>query len=228
LVGDSVQGEGRFGVKFRIQIVAVLLGSLGALAAFECPAGAQNLREWARTQAAENPGVPLHVTGSPGDYSLKTVEALANESNAVLRGRLTLIKSYLSADEERILTDYRIDIEELIAGDLPPITAKAPGNAPSPTVTAPGGDLEVEGILVRATDPNREPILSGGSYLLFLIPARGGRPNSFEIYHGGIFSVSEGRVTPLLRNGERLFNVRAGSSLQDVARSVNRPGRKGP
>lgn len=220
--------NGRDELRSRIQIVLILIGALGILCILEDRAEAQNLRDLARAHAAEKPGVALQLTGPPGDYSPKDVESLARESDVVLRGRLARIKTYLGPNEDRILTDYRIHVEQLIAGSLPLITSKVPGTTPPLTLTVYGGELTVEGVLVRATDPNRAEIVNGRSYLLFLTPSRRGEPGSYEIYYGGIFEVSDDKVAPLLKDGERIFKVKAGSAREALILRVKMAGRKLP
>jgi hypothetical protein len=220
--------NGRIELKYRIQVIVALLGVLATFCTLEDSAEAQNLRELARAHAAGESGVALELTAPPGDYLPKEIDALATESDVVLRGRLARIKTYLGPNEDRILTDYQIHVEQLIAGSLPHMTSKVPGGAPALTLTVYGGELTIEGVLVRATDANRDQIVDRKSYLLFLMRSRRGEPGSYEIYYGGIFEVSDQRVRPLLRQGDRIFKGTAGLTLEDLIQRIKASRRKLP
>lgn len=212
-------------MNLRTRIAIALIGVPGALCVLEDRAEAQNLRDLARAHAADNPGVALQLTGSPGDYLPKGMAELASESEVVLRARLVRTTSYLGPKEDRILTDYRIDVEQLISGDLP-VTRTVPGSTPDLRLTVYGGELRVEGVLLRATDPNRGEIMDGRSYLLFLTRSRAGGPGSYEIHYGGIFEVSNDRVRPLLKQGDRVFGGDVALTLGDLIPKLKIAGRK--
>src|SRR5262245_24531678 len=98
------------------------------------PTRAQALRDAAREQARKSPGVPLFLTSSPGDYLPKTIEDLTKESEVIVQATLSHMKSYLSADNDRVLTDYDINVEHIFAGGLPTRTAKVPGTVLAPPI----------------------------------------------------------------------------------------------
>jgi hypothetical protein len=211
----------------RTQIAAGLIAVVSALTSLPGTAQAQDLRALARAHAAKNAEAPLVLTGPPGDYQPKNVHDLARESDVVLRGTLTPIATYLGPNEDRILTDYRIDVEQLLAGKMPPMTSEKPSNIPPRVLTVYGGELRLEGVWLRASDPNREEIVAGKSYLLFLMPSRRDDPGYYEIYHGGIFEVSSDGVKPLLKGGNKVFKDIAGSAIEDVIANV-KMARRGP
>lgn len=198
--------------RIAVAVTGVFLGVCALDSAAEC----QDLRALARAHAAKSPDTPLEMTGPPGDYRPKDIKELASESDVVLRGTLTPIDTYLGQNEDRILTDYRIEVQQLIAGGLPPTTSKTPGKIPPRVVTVYGGVLRVEGVLVRAIDPNLGEVVPGKSYLLFLMPSRRGDAGYYEIYHGGIFEMSGNRLIPILKDGRRAFKDIADSTLEDV------------
>lgn len=181
---------------------------------FGIAAEPQDLRALARAHAARNPDTPLEMMGPVGDYAPKDVRELAREADVILRGTLIPVNTYL--DEDRILTDYRIQVQQLIAGTLPPTISNALGRIPPQILTAYGGELRVEGVLVRAFDSNREEIVPGTSYLLFLMPSRRGEAGYYEIYHGGIFEVAGAGLRPLLKDGRVVFKDIVGATLDDV------------
>ena len=209
-------------MRYRLQAAGAFVGMLVAVLASEGSAEAQNIRALARAHATDSPGVPLQLTGSPGDYSPKSVDELAEASDLILLGRLSRIQSYLGPNEDRILTDYRLQAQQVVAGNLPRITSKIPGNVPPLILTVYGGELTIEGVLVRATDPNRADIDEGKLYLLFLTHSRRGDPGYYESCYGGIFEVSQNRLKPILKHGETIFKDTAGSSLEDVLARIKR------
>lgn len=146
----------------------------------------QNLRDLARQQAVRNPGVPLEQPAPPADYRPKTIEELTREADVVLVGQLVRLKSYLGPSEDRILTDYTVLGAKVLGGRLSRMTQPAPGAIPSLTVTVYGGEATVEGVLVRGTDTNRDPIKDGAQYVVFLKESRSAQAGRYEIYYGGI------------------------------------------
>ena len=52
--------------------------------------------------------------------------------------------------EDRVLTDYSIHVERVLAGSLPARQTQTPGTIVAPLVlTALGGDVTVNGVLIR-------------------------------------------------------------------------------
>lgn len=169
-------------------------------------ATAQDLREMARRHARTRPGVPMELPAPPGDYRPKSIEALTREADVVLRATLTRIGSYLSSKEDRVLTDYTITSPRVIAGRLPVLTTRTPGESTrSPVLTVWGGEVRIEGVWVRGTDGHRDPIENDVEYLLFLRPARMSTPGHYEIDSGGIFEVTPDALRPLLKRGDQIF-----------------------
>jgi hypothetical protein len=181
------------------------------------PTTAQALRDAAREQARQSPGVPLLLTSAPGDYLPKTIEDLTKESEVVLQATLSHMKSYLSVNDDRVLTGYDVNVEHIFAGGVPTRTAKVPGTVLAPPIlTVFGGDVTVDGVLIRATDSNREAITEGARYLLFLMNSRRREPGRYEVYHGGVFEVVRNQARPLLRNSERVFKGVAGTPISEL------------
>jgi len=181
----------------------------------------QNLRALARAHAAATPETPLEMVGPLGDYRPKNLTELATESDIVLRGTLTPVNTYLGRNEDRILTDYRIQTQQLIAGSAPPATLRTPGNVQPFILTVYGGELRLDGVLVRATDPNRGDIVQGKSYLLFVKRSRSGDAGYYEIYHGAMFEVSENRVKPVFKDGGRIFKDVADSTVEEMIVNID-------
>lgn len=208
-------------MRFFDAIVQVLL--LLVLISVPRSAFSQNLRDLARQQAVQNPGVPLDQPAPPGDYQPKSVEELAREADLVMHATLSRPHSYLSSSEDRILTDYSIQKPIVVAGRLPDVSARIPGQVQPLVLTVWGGTVTIEGIPVRGTDYNREPITDGGEYLLFLRKSRVPEPGRYEIYYGGAFEISQGeRVKPLLKQAKDVFKDTVDERLTQLLARVRK------
>ena len=195
---------------------------VGTVFGIPSTARGQSLRELARIQAAHNPGVPLqHITG-PEDYPPKSVEEVASEAMAVVRARLSVVKSYLSNTEDRVLTDYLITEPTVITGRLPVLTERIPKAAAPLILTVLGGEVTVEGVLIRSTDPNRAPIKDGAQYFVFLRQSRQPDPGRYEVYYGGIFEVVQDQVTPLLKNADIVFQESVDKRPKDFVARIQK------
>jgi hypothetical protein len=204
----------------RIVAVAMLIITSGAAEV----AAVQRLREMARHHAITRPGTPMPIPAPPADYFPTTIEQVAREAQVILRARLSKTRSYLDSAGDRILTDYRILEPAIVAGHLSSTPSARPGTGPHPTLTVWGGEAVVEGVLVRASDGNREPIEEGKEYLLFL---KGSEPLDaarYVVYYGGIFEISETTARPLLRSAETIFKGATDGTLTDLLTRI-RAGR---
>lgn len=183
-------------VTYLLVIVAVVV----------CPemVGAQNLREMARQQAIRHPGVPLLIPQAPSDYSPKTIEELARESEVVLQGKVSRVGSY-PANDDRVLTDFRILEPQVIAGRLDSASAPRQGPGVPVILTVWGGEVVVEGVPIRGVETNGEAIKDGAQYLLFLRRARQSGPGRYEIHYGGVFEIVAGEAKPLIKNADTIF-----------------------
>jgi hypothetical protein len=153
------------------------------------------------------------MIGPLGHYDPKTVEDLARESDLVVRAAVSRPDSYLTPDGQRILTDYRIVPGHAVTG---PSRAVVP-----PFVAVYGGQVTTDGVVIRATDANLEPIEEGAEYLLFL-KALAPDTTRYEIYHGAIFKLQDERVRPLLKDGDRVFKGLRGSPVSEVIQRIEK------
>jgi hypothetical protein len=194
---------------------------LAALVLFPSTAAAQNLRERAREYAREHPGVPYELPAPPGEYWPKTIQEVAREADVVLLAKLSRMKSYLSSNENGVVTDYSIADQSLIAGRLPVLPTQTPGTVVPLILTVNGGEVIVDGGVVRLTDTGREAIKDGGEYLLFLKQSRL-RPETgrYDIYYGAIFDISQDMVKPLLRQADGIFKGTTRAPLRDLISQI--------
>lgn len=188
---------------------------------------AQNLRELAREQARRNPGATLDYPAPPDAFPRKTLEELTNEASVVVRATLSLSESYLSSREDTILTDYLIRDVEVISGGLPVFASRTPGSAVQLLLTVVGGDVRVEGLLIRGTDNNREAVADNGRYLLFLKESQNSAPGRYEIYNGGIFEITQGNFKPLVKHPEYVFTDITNEAAGDLIGRIQNVARQG-
>lgn len=152
---------------------------------------AQDLRVMAREHAVRNPGTIMELPAPPGDYLPKTFEELSREAAVVVQGKLVFLRSYLLApSEDRVLSDYRLVSPKVLAGAFNYVQSPTPGPGAPVTIVVFGGEIQLEGVHVRATDYNRAPIVEGQDYLLFLRQSRLKGPGLYEVYYAGIFEVA--------------------------------------
>ncbi len=195
-------------------IALLIVGSAGA-----APVTAQDLREMAREHGRRSPGAVLEHTAPPADYLLQTIEEVSTQAGVVLQGTLARATSYLGANADRVLTDYRIVGPQVISGSLPALTAATPGTTTPLTLTVYGGEVTFEGVRIRSTDNNRAAIEDGGSYVVALRRPRASKPGHYEVHNGAIFEVREGRVTPLIKQADQVFK---GTVDSDASQLISR------
>ena len=83
--------------------------------------------------------------------------------------------------------------------------AKVPAPGTPLILTVEGGETLIEGVTVRSGNPNYGPLRDGGYYLMFLSPSRQPEPGRYEIFHGGIFEVTQDRVKPLVKTPDIVY-----------------------
>lgn len=184
------------------------------------PVTAQDLREIAREHGRRNPGAVLEHPAPPAHYRAQTIEEVAMQADVVLQGTLARAGSYLGADADRVLTDYRIVDPQVIAGSLPALSAATPGTTTPLTLTVYGGEVAFEGVRIRSTDNNRAAIEDGGSYVVALRRSRSSKPSHYEVHNGAIFEVKDGRVTPLINQADQVFKGTVDSDASQLIRRL--------
>jgi hypothetical protein len=181
----------------------------------------QRLRELARAHAQNATGEPLMIPGPLGTPHPKAIAELTREAEAVFHGRLIRLQTYLGKDGERILTDYAIREERLLAGRTAKAVARARDFSKPLVVTALGGELVIEGVRVIQSPADERSIVDGGEYVLFLMPSRSSG-DRYEVYNAGIFEVEKGRVRPLHSQSDTLFKDAFNASLETVLARVEK------
>lgn len=116
---------------------------------------------------------------------------LANEMDAIIRGRVTKKTSQIAEGDSFIFTDYDVLIEEVLKNNIAaPIEAGA-----MITVNRPGGKVVLNGVIVKATDAAFEPLPLTNEVILFLkfIPEAG----TYQTQAIGSFELDSSSVRPL-------------------------------
>ncbi len=170
---------------------------------FGDPASAQDTRNL-RAQVEEFRRGERKGVGSSSmrDYTPRTIEQLTADADLVLVGTLKPTQSYLSPNEQDVLTDYAISEYRILAGAL--MATPGPlGTVTPPVLTMVGGEMMLDGVPARTTNFNFEPF-DEGRYLLFL--ARSGKePWRYRLAHAGVFALNGEQVRPMLNQSDDVY-----------------------
>jgi hypothetical protein len=155
--------------------------------------------------------------GRVTDVERATVEDLAGGADLVLEGTVTKLKSYLTSDEQDILTDYQVLPTRALLGN---VTAKraTPGTSSPIVLTVYGGELVVGGVKVLVLDHSIKPPKSGSRYLLFL--KRFGPDGHFALYNAGAFEIDDEALHSVLTRDAQLFDDVAGTPLSRAIQRI--------
>ena len=203
---------------FRL-VSAVCTVILAAASVESATPAMQFLNELAKAHARSSPGEPLLVLGPVGDVQPKTISQLTREAEVVFQGRVYLLKTYVGSDGRRVLSDYAIREQQLLAGRSTAAVARAHDFSKPLVLTALGGELIIDGVKVIATPAAERPLVDGGEYILFLMPSRGGG-DRYEVYSSGAFEVQGGRIKPRHAQGEALFSDAFNAPLETVLNRI--------
>jgi hypothetical protein len=203
------------------KMVALTVGLLSMEFTSICTASpAQTIPERVRA----NPTVPM-TTGVLVDIRPLSIEQLTAGAELVVKGTLTRPKSYLTADENYILTDYLVIPERIIAGRVPASQTTAVPATPM-ILSVQGGELSVEGVPVRGVNYALvEELQTGREYLLFLRPF-GSREGQYQLYMGGAFAIGRTGIRPLLKGYGQVFQGIADTQLPELVRRVENAAAK--
>lgn len=158
------------------------------------PAPSQTIPELAKS----HPSNPV-VRGRLIDVPKSTMRDLVSGATVILDATLTRSRSYLTANQEDILTDYEIVPNSVLAGSLT-VGRTVPGPSTPLILTMYGGDLEIEGTRVSVVDYSSALPHNGRRYLLFLQPF--GNQGHFQLYRVGAFEIIGKQLKSLLGGKE--------------------------
>jgi hypothetical protein len=169
-----------------------------ALCVFSPGLVAQTLPETVRgllAKGSPEPPFKIPFTRQGLDLDLAQMTSLAD---LIVLGPLSVSRTYLSADETMILTDYSVLPSRVLFQRHP---ASRPAFGRGLTLTVDGGTMTIEGAQVVMSDNNME--LPVGKPLVLLLQER--KDGHFVIVGDvqGAFDVSTGQVRHLLKQSRR-------------------------
>jgi hypothetical protein len=142
---------------------------------------------------------------------------LSQESDAVIRGKVTKKESQITEDESFVITDYEVTVLEVMKNN--PISQVNTGTAL--TVTRPGGKVLLDDVIVRAIDESYKPLpLNGHEVVLFLkyIPETGAYKTTKAT---GSFELVDDKATPLSSKKLPPGVLQSRNSLLHTVRAVS-------
>lgn len=158
------------------------------------PYNGRKLGELAEAQGGDIE-VVMHAdvirTVDPAAPKVPPVQFAVCNADAILVGSFKSKSSQLNADQSFIFTDYEMAVEEVVKNN--PATPAQSGGVV--TVTREGGEVRLNGRVIRARSGDFKPAQVGKRYLLFLrfLPDT----NSYLAYANGSFELDGDRVTSL-------------------------------
>jgi hypothetical protein len=181
-----------------------------ASAALATNADAQTIPQLARSKPAN----PV-VRGRLLEVFPTTLDQLMAGADWVVDARITKLKSYLTPNEEHILTDYEVvpyRVFVATGADLP----RAPQRPKPVILTMYGGDMTIDGITVSEIDYGLKRLKDKGRYLLFLVRWR--TQGASQLYEGAAFELDGEHVKAIVPTDEELlFKDIRGHVFSDVA-----------
>jgi hypothetical protein len=136
--------------------------------------------------------------------------------------RLAKPRSYLTPDDQQILTDYALADVQVVAGAFPVFSSPIPSK-PTPIVLVVfGGEVMVNGTRVIAENANMaEQLKEGGEYLLFL-KKLGTEPGRYRPYRYGMFRIERGHATAVIKQAKEIFPGASEAPLADLVSKIPR------
>lgn len=196
-----------------------LIRSLVLLLAMATLAYAQSLtlRERAALTSENELNVGIRIEGPASP-----LEALVAAADLIVVGKvLPGLDSYLSADGMSVLTDYPIEVERAIAGKL--AVMNRPGIVPHVTVVHRGGEVTLDGKLVRMHDLRLPALPVSSRVVLFLNRREDGK---YAIVHEvfGAFGITGNHVGSLARKARAVETADLGEFITAISAMESRRG----
>lgn len=175
----------------------MFLSTMFVTASIGLDADAQTIREIARTR----PTNPI-VRGRMSDIEPATLQQLARGADLVLDATVVRLQSYLTPDEDNVLTDYQVVPTRVLLGRV--TTARTtPGTVSPLIVTTYGGDITIDGFTVSVVDHALKRLESGRRYLLFL--DRFGAEGHYQLHKAGAFQVDDQDLKSIVTRDKHVF-----------------------
>lgn len=152
------------------------------------------------------------------DVQPATLRELTESAELVLEATVSKLKSYLTPDEENILTDYQIVPVRVFVSRVP-AGRGAPGPAVPLVLTMYGGDLTIDGTRVSVVDHAVKRLQAGRRYLLFL--QRFGSQGHFQLQGGGAFEIDSQELKTILARDENIYREFVETPFNEVVNRIN-------
>ena len=173
-------------------LIAWAASLMGGMPAQQCTTIAEHLA--ARPAEHRNQAA---VLGSMYELLVVSWDELLVASDLVVEGTIRPLRSYVSQDGCRIMTDYALTARQAHRGSLP-ATSK-PGESKPLIVTTLGGETIVNGVTVRYLVAESPGFREGQDVMLMVSRRAEGGYELAKDPHGA-FEIVNGRVKPMLRN----------------------------
>ena len=177
---------------------------------------------------AQTPTIPEAVAAMrPGPYVTSRItemapppfETIVKSADLIVHGSLKKLRTYLSADQRTLYTDFEVVPTNTIAGSAISANAK-PG--PSPLILRQwGGETEIDGVLVKITEEGF-PLLPVDQPLLLILRFNADA-GKYEIAgtFGGAFQLQQGRrlkhwATPEIQYYERYNRMDVNEAVDEI------------
>ena len=152
------------------------------------------------------------VPSGPGP-SMRT---LLDSTDVLVVGRLGEPQGYLSDDQMRVFTDYRVN-EPVILFERKPRVAPTASMSPSIVLTQRGGTVNVQGTPFTELEAALRPLKAGTQVLCLLKQA--GEKYQIVGWYYGVFEIKNGAIEPLMTSGDFAQEYR-GRPLKEAEQSM--------
>jgi hypothetical protein len=161
------------------------------------------------------------------DVQPARIEDLASGADLVVRTRVAKTKSYLTANESHVWTDYMLVEPQLISGSYPPMSSPTPGNATPLMLVVYGGEVAVKGVPVIVEDSNipSNALKEGREYIIFL-KRFGTEVGRYQSHNYGIFEIDRGSAIALAKQARDIFREEAEGPVADLLSKVQKASKK--
>ena len=134
------------------------------------------------------------------DLAPTTLRELIEEADVIVRARVGRSRSYLSDDEDDILTDHALEPVEFIRPVASSFGVRPGISQPDAlTVTQRGGAIAIDGHRVTSQHSALPPLQPGTEAILFLV--RNGDKFRLVRNYLGVFALAKGTVTTVSKSG---------------------------
>ncbi|HEU4387847.1 MAG TPA: hypothetical protein VFV34_08625 [Blastocatellia bacterium] len=142
---------------------------------------------------------------------------LAQNSDAIIRGRVTKKTSQITEDDSFVFTDYDVVTNEVLKNNV----AAPIETGTTITITRPAGKVVLDGVIVKATDAAFAPLSLNNEVVLFLkyLPETGTYQTSQAT---GSFELDGSSLRPLTKEAFPPGVLRGSDSFLQTVRTISK------